>query len=270
MDGRQRVVGVDFSGARNAGKLIWIARGALAGEAVRIESCVPARDLSGGATERAPAMTALVEWLAGETDAVIGLDFPFSLPVSLIPDQSWEDFITAFPARYVNAQAFRATCMDAAAGRELKRRTDVETRVPFSAYNLRLYRQTFEGIANVLHPLVTAGRVRAVPTQPPADGLAVLAETCPASLLKAEGLYGSYKGSAPALKAARKAIVAALETRGLLAPLTPGLRRLLIDDKGGDALDAAIAAIAAARAIRDPTATRPRDDLEAIETRVFY
>lgn len=267
---RVRVAGIDFSGARDAGKRIWIARGAVTGGTVVVEDCFRASELPGSGVARAAAMPALVEFLAGETDAVIGLDFPFGLPAPLIAERSWPEFVAGFAARHRDADAFRAACMAATGGRELKRRTDTRARTPFSAYNLRIYRQTYEGIRNVLAPLLAGDRARAIPMQPPEDGKPVLAEACPASVLKAEGLYGSYKGAGSDRAEARRVIIRQLTAKGLIAPLATGLRKRLVSDPGGDALDAVVAAIAAARAAGDPTATRPADDVEALETRVFF
>lgn len=269
MIGRDRVVGIDFSGARNAGRLIWIAMGIVSGGAFQLDECFPASDLPDSGADKDHALPALTDFLGRETHSVIGIDFPFGLPAPLVAEKSWRDFIAAFPARYPNADAFRQSCMKAADGRELKRRTDVETKTPFSAYNLRLYRQTYEGIRNVIHPLIMQDLARAIPTQPPENGKAILAEACPASLLKAENLYLSYKGPSPDAATARATILDGLIARGLMKPPPPTLRKTLLNNKGGDALDAVIAAIIAIRARNDPTATQPRDALEAIETRVF-
>ena len=267
---RDRVAGIDFSGARNAGKLIWIAGGVVAeGGALRLETCYPASELPGSGADKDQALPALVTFLANAADAIIGLDFPFGLPSPLVREATWEEFIAGFPERHPNADSFRASCINIAGGRELKRRTDVETKTPFSAYNLRLYRQTYEGIRNVLHPLITKDLARAIPTQSPDNGKPILAEACPASLLKSENLYPSYKGPSAEAANARALILEGLMKRNLIEPLSPPLRKTLLENKGGDALDAVIAAIIAIRARNDPTALRTRDALEEIETRVF-
>ena len=265
-----RVVGVDFSGARDAGNAIWIAAGVADGAGVRIESCVPARELPGASAAKEPALAALVNFIAGSGDAVVGLDFPFSLPATMISERRWEDFVTGFRRRYQTAQDFRAACMEMTGGKELKRRTDREARVPFSAYNLRLYRQTYEGIVRVLHPLIRDDRARVLPMQSRRPGKPLLAETCPASLLKREDLYPSYKGPGDDPRSARKRIVSTLVRRGMLQPLPRRLQTIVIENKGGDALDAVIAALCAARAARDPTADVPQDDLERLEARIFF
>ena len=265
-----RVIGVDFSGARDAGNAIWIASGTADGPHVRIETCTPASALPDGGAEKDRALAALVAFIADAGDAVIGLDFPFSLPAEMIPETRWEDFVGGFLARYPTPQAFRESCMKAANGKELKRRTDREARVPFSAYNLRLYRQTYEGIGRVLCPLVSEDRARVLPMQRRHPGKPSLAETCPASFLKREDLYPSYKGPGEPPREARRHIVSTLVRRKLIAPLPRRIRTTVIDNKGGDALDSVIAAACAARAGCDPDADTPRDALERIEARVFF
>ena len=267
---RRRVAGVDFSGARDAGNRIWIATGALAGDAVTIESCIRARDLAGGGIGRAAALAALVAFIAGEKETLFGLDFPFSLPAPLIAEATWEEFIAAFGRHYHGADEFRAACAAQTGGRELKRRTDGEARVPFAVYNLRLYRQTWAGIAEVLEPLLRADAARVVPMQDPVDGKPVIAEICPASLLKSRDLYPSYKGRSPAHRRARSAILRGLTGDHGLAPLPERIRRMVIADSGGDALDAVIAALGAAATARLPTPLRPVDALESIEGRVYF
>lgn len=270
MSGRRHVVGVDFSGARDAGNRIWIAEGEIENGAVRIETCFPARDLPGSAAARRAALAALVEFLAAQDGAVIGLDFPFGLPVPLIAEATWEAFVAAFPARYGSAEGFRAACNEAAGGRELKRRTDVEARTPFAVYNLRLFRQTYAGIAEVLRPLVATDAARVLPMQHPVDGKPVIAEICPASLLKSRGLYPSYKGRRDAHRRARRSIVRGLAARGLLAPLTARIARTVVADHGGDALDSVVAALGAAVAAGRRGGAPPVDRLDAIEGRVIY
>ena len=213
---RRRVLGVDFSGARQAGDHIWIAVGTQNGGRLSLESCLPAHELPGGGRDRQSALAALNAFLKSERRAAAGLDFPFGLPRSLVAEERWEDFVRAFPRRYPDADSFREACRRAAAGRELKRRTDVEARVPFSAYNLRLYRQTYFGIADVLLPLVDSAVASVVPMQPPVPGKVLLAETCPASLLKSLGLYTPYKGHDSQLLDARRTIIKYFVDNGLL------------------------------------------------------
>ena len=265
---RRRVIGVDFSGARYAGDHIWVAAGTRNDGRLTLESCDPARALAGGSRDRESALAALVAFLAGERRAAAGLDFPFSLPSPLITERRWEEFVRTFPRRYPDAESFRRACRQAAAGRELKRRTDTEARVPFSAYNLRLYRQTHAGISDVLLPLMNLGAASVIPMQAPSRGKVLLAETCPASLLKRLDLYTSYKGRGGALRDARQTLVKSLVDNRLLNEPDKSLAEKMIEDPGGDALDAVLAAIAAANLPRLREAAR--DPVERIEGRVYF
>jgi hypothetical protein len=96
-------------------------------------------------------------------------------------------------------------------------------------------------------------------------------ETCPASTLKHAGLYPSYKGPSGSARDARRHIVRGLVRSGLVAPLSPSLRRLAIDNTGGDALDSMIAAAATGRAfLTGALAPRLSDPHDHLEGRVYY
>lgn len=246
---RRQVFGVDFSAARDAGSKIWIARGTAHGGALQIDACHPAEDLPGSSRQRDRALTALCDFIARQRDAAFGLDFPFGLPRGLVHEQTWDDFIRAFPSRYRGAAAFREACREAADGRELKRATDVGSRTPFSPYNLRLFRQTFHGICNIIHPLVRDDLARVVPMQTPARHKPWIFEVCPASTLKAYELYMPYKGATDQHRSARRQILQAIEELGPVEFTDAALASKLWDDSGGDALDSVIAALAVFRAL---------------------
>lgn len=236
--------GVDFSGAANAGEHLWIARGVRHDQRLVIDLCQQASALPGGGRERSAAVDALRNWIAASGDAVYGLDFPFSLPEVLIAQVTWDEFARAFGQTYADADAFRTHCRAITNGRELKRRTDVETATPFCAYNLRMYRQTFFGIRDVLAPLVQASAAAVLPMQSPSAGKPLLLEVCPAVLLKARGLYFPYKGRGAALADARRRLLGALTADDRLV-ISPEMGALLVADAGGDALDSVLAAYGA-------------------------
>tara|TARA_R110000868_G_scaffold10313_1_gene50545 strand:+ start:15654 stop:16454 length:801 start_codon:yes stop_codon:yes gene_type:complete len=261
-----RVAGVDFSGARDAGNNIWIAAGDVTPAGVRIDSLHRAADLPGGAREFAPALEALVAHVATLADHIVGFDFPFSLPAELIDQASWRSFVRSFATEFDTPERFRDRCRAITGGRELKRKCDTEARVPWCAYNLRLYRQTWSGIRHVLHPLVAENRARVIPMQTEQPGKPTIAEICPASLLKHEDLYKPYKGSGATLRASRETILRSVTRRKMLLPIRGNLRRTILDNPGGDALDAVLSALAVAR-IETPL---PRDKYDRIESRVYF
>ena len=263
---RAKIAGVDFSGARDAGRHIWVAQGTHGPNGFQIDSLKRADKLHGGGVTIDEAMRGLRDCLSGLTESIIGLDFPFSIPATLIEQFTWSEFIHDFSRSYATPEEFRDDCRVKAKGKELKRATDSEAKVPWSAYNLRIYRQTWVGIRYILAPLISENRVRVIPTQTPGEGMPILAETCPASFLKHEGLYSPYKGRTPDLQKTRSSILAEITKRNYLMPVTGKTRRRVVEDVGGDALDAIIAAVCATR-IDD---LAPRSALERLEARVYF
>jgi hypothetical protein len=222
-----------------------------------VEACDSAVTLLGcdpspGATHRA-----LVQFLRRAGACVVGCDFPFSLPAALIPERSWPRFLAEFPRRYPGPAAFYlATHRHWARGP--KPTCDRAAQTPFAPNNLRLYRQTYRGLRDVLLPLVGAGAIRVLPLQRPRAGIPWLLECCPASALKRLGLYQPpYKGPGAARARRRGAILHALEADGALAPVPASLRSRLVAQSGGDALDSLLAAWIAFQAVLPPGTLLP-------------
>jgi hypothetical protein len=259
------VLGVDFSGATEAGRATWVARGVAWPKGLEVHEVLPAAELPGGGRARDASLRALRELIAG-SDAVWGLDFPFAVARSLMRSEDWAAFVDGFAARYPTAEAFRDDCRECAEGRELRRLTDREAKTPFSPSNLRLFRQTYYGIRDLLAPLVREGRARVLPMQRPHARRPLLLEVCPASTLKSLGLYRPYKQPNPAT--ARAALVDTLTSRGVLLPCPPAVRERILADGRGDALDAVLAAVACARALDRTTFAFTRDHL--VEGYVFF
>lgn len=260
----RRILGLDFSGAVDAGRKIWIAEGRATRGGLEILSCIPAAELQGGGVELGAALPALRRHIAGLGPAIVGCDFPFSLPRTLIRATTWPEFIAGFD--HTDADAFLAHCRGLSPGVEPKRQTDVESKTPWCAFNIRLYRQSHHGMADLLRPLVTAAEAVALPFQPAAAGIPWLVETCPASALRHFGWRGSYKG--PGLRDQRRRILAGLIEAGLLRALPPPLERRVLENAGGDALDSIIAALAAAASLQELAAGGGKGD--PLEGRVYF
>src|SRR5689334_17737565 len=85
------IYGVDFSGAKLAGRNTWLARlepvtGRHHGPHYRLTQLARLEKLAGTA-ERAPALAHLVERIAASEQALWALDFPFGLlPIELMDD----------------------------------------------------------------------------------------------------------------------------------------------------------------------------------------
>ena len=251
---QERVYGVDFSGAKDAGKKIWIAQAVSRGQGIMVEACSPSTEFLQCSAERGEVLAALRGFIADAGDAAFGCDFPFSLPKDLIEAESWVEFLERFPERFRTEADFRASCTDSALRvgdrKELRRRTDFEARAPFCAYNLRIYRQTYYGIRDLLCPLVAKNLVNVPPLHDSGDGVPWLMEVCPASTLKASGLYGLYKDARGSVEA-REFILSSLEKSGRVGFSDRAVRSRVLADSKGDALDSVIAAEAAFRAVAD-------------------
>jgi hypothetical protein len=167
--------------------------------------------------------------------------------------------VSAFVGRHRDAGAFKESCLKQAGGRELRRQTDLTAHTPFSAYNLRLYRQTFHALNDVIGPLVVSGAAVAVPMQPPSDGRALLVEVCPASTLIDHAVRVPYKQKAQ--RSARANLVEWLVRTTPMA-IPADIRARAIRDANGDAVDALIAAAAAWRASRAVPSSQPLHRLE--------
>ncbi len=269
-DASRRIYGVDFSGAQDAGRKIWIASGVTDGDTLRIDECQRADRYFGCGKSLGPCLAALGDFIGKEEAGVFGLDFPFGLPRELVKQKNWEDFVLSFPGDYANSEEFRHLCREAGGGRELKRVTDRKYKTPFSPYNLRLYRQTYYGIRDVLHPLVQGRLACVLPMQDALSNRTWVLEICPASTLKQEGLYLPYKGRTVQHRTARTHILEAFEcTRAVTVPKA-ATRSAILGNRGGDALDSVVAAFAVFRTLRSQTfSVVESDDAYALEGYVY-
>lgn len=261
-----RILGIDFSGAQDAGRKIWVAEGRRSDGALAIDDCRPAIDLPGGSKQPAIAIAALARHVASERDTIAGCDFPFSLPVDLVQAKNWRTFALDFTRRFIDPLSFHDLCHQATGGVEVKRRTDREDKTPFNSFNLRLYRQTWWGIGHLLAPLVVEGSATVWPQMDKRVGKPLIVEVCAACSLIRLDCYPSYKGRTLTHRKARQRILNLLIDRGFLAPPKRGLRQMLLDNQGGDALDAVIGAIAVNRS----DFNAKRDRIDRLEGRVFF
>ncbi len=263
----RRILGVDFSGAGDAGRKIWIAQARIAKGRLNVEACDSAATLFGCAPAAEPTHRALVEFLREAGACAVGCDFPFSLHAAMVPGRDWGVFLARFPRRYPTPEAFYRESHRRWG--EARRACDRAARTPFAPNNLRLYRQTYHGLRDVLLPLVAARAACVLPLQRPRAGVPWLLECCPASALKRLGLYlPAYKGAGRERARRRSGILWTLECRGDLVPLSACLRRTLVAQAGGDALDSLIAAWIAFQALLHPPPPAP-PDWEPVEGYVF-
>lgn len=246
------IYGVDFSGADHAGDRIWITEARLQGGVLRIENCFRAKELPGSGKGKEKCLAALKEFIADRPGAFFGLDFPFGLPKEVVDQERWEEFVLAFPELYADPNHLRNSCLKRASNKELRRLTDILNKAPFSPYNLRIYKQTYFGIKEILHPLFRGRLCSIIPFQSPGRGQPRVMEICPASTLKAEGLYRKYKNISQHSDRhhARLEVLKGLEARWPLKIRKKGVRDLILGDRNGDALDSVLAALAVFRNLK--------------------
>lgn len=239
---RDRVIGVDFSGAKDAEKRIWLCEARRDADGWAFAAPQPLEARAPDAKRRAHA--ALVDVIAAAPGTLVALDAPFGLPDAVLdPDEPWADWLAAFPRRYADPAAFREAMNAKTGGKELKRVCDRVAKTPWCAWNLRMHRQSWAMLAQVLAPLQARGAASFPPMTPIRDGVAVAVEICPAASLKRRDLYlRGYKGPGEAPAAQRAAILKGLGVTGKAAAVA-------IADPGGDALDALVAALAGAEAM---------------------
>ena len=271
----KQVYGIDFSGdARNAGKLIWIAQATPTNNTLRIDRCLPATQfLDLASPRRKSVLDKLVEFIATAEHAVFGIDFPFGLPLSKFQGppalKTWKEYIGEFVPKYPSPEELQKKWKEAAVAKtsgkqkELKRQTDEESKPPFSPYNLRVVKQTYYGMADVLLPLVMQCQINVPPMLCDTGDAPWVMEVCPASTLKYERLYNrpykcpkGCKGGKQCLREARAGILDRIEEPKRIKLACPQRRESVLDNCGGDALDSVIAADAAYRAVSDPARIR--------------
>jgi len=260
------VFGVDFSGARLAGRTTWIARLDPVDSSGRQSMTGPAFTLGAldrldrlaGTAERSAALAHLVWLIEQSANALWALDFPFGLPVELFPARSrWPRQLALVREYRADDYGLGLECVRRAKAlgpkMHIRRQTDVDARAPFDPYHYRIIYQTMHGMHAVLRPLRRDARTAVLPFQyqrlESADR--VLVEACPASTLKRLGLpHQNYKQPAGGpltrrRRLTRRAIVAGIAG---LVQIGGRERRVMMRDPGGDAIDAVLAALGAAQA----------------------
>ncbi len=252
--GRIVIYGVDFSGAKDAGNKIWITECTMEGNILQVEKCTRASEFLKAGSSRDKCITSLRKFIVGKNDSIFGIDFPFGLPNEVLHKLfdacNWKEFVHEFAKQYSNPETFKKECLKVTTGKELKRDTDKDKATPFSPYNLRLYKQTYFGIHDILAPLIEADLVCVLPMQSAVQGKPCILEICPASTLKnleerlkIENLYTPYKGRDMKFRDQRLRILDALKKTNRIS-LTDAVICAALNNEGGDAIDSIVAAYA--------------------------
>ena len=246
--------GVDYSGAKLAGRTAWLAECRPArGGRLRLVALDPLGRLA-GADDRDSVNRELVARIAASRGALWALNFPFGLPAEALPaGQSTR----AAQFKHLQTWGERAyECGVACVHRALagghamhvRRATDRHHRTPFDSYHYRIIYQTFYGMRDVLGPLKRVPGVCVLPFDRPrlAGAAAAVVESCPSVTLALLGLparlYKQPTGGplAPVRRRTRRAILDGLARR---VELGPTFDRRLMRDPGADGLDAVISAL---------------------------
>jgi hypothetical protein len=256
------VYGVDFSGAKLAGRNTWVARlepsaSGRSRPAYRLAELSRLEDLCDTA-ERRVALAHLVSMVRLSEDALWALDFPFGLPVEVMGEGvRWPDQLEFLRAWGDDDYGVGLECLRRAKAiggpNHIRRLTDIEAKAPFDPYHYRIIYQTFYGMRDVLGPLWRRRHTAILPFQYRrlASAKRVLVEACPASTLKRMGLpHQNYKQPEGGPLTSRRRRTRRVILDGLTGhvSMSDAQRRVIMRNGGGDALDAVIAALGALRA----------------------
>ena len=234
--------GVDFSGARSGG-----------GDKIVVATKTPASEVS---IERGVSRAQLLQKIiaSSEQDApsLWRIDAPFSLPVSVFEMHGialdWlalAQWMDGFESPREWRRVLRAVDR-----KEKKRTCDREARTPMAPMNLRVFKQTWTAVCEVLLPLAQAG-VHLAPIHVTGSS-AIVSEGCPASVLRRFGESPrGYKGATDLNEERRVFLCELLEVWGV--PLDERLRTSAINDADGDVIDALLL-------LTNPTAHVPPEE----------
>lgn len=256
------IYGVDFSGARLAGRNTWVAHLAQVKRGGRRTSFYSLAELSRledvcGTAERSAALAHLVGMISASSGALWALDFPFGLPIEVMAQGSkWPRQFDLIREWSHDDYGLGLECIRRAEAlgrpKHIRRLTDSEAKAPFDPYHYRIIYQTFYGMRDVLGPLRRKTKTAILPFQygrlPSAER--VLVEACPASTLKVMELpHQNYKQPEGGPLTAKRRLTRRRIIDGLSQHIliSDSQRRVIMRNGGGDALDSVIAALGAAR-----------------------
>jgi hypothetical protein len=265
---RPPLAGCDFSSSPTRRKPIVIAHG-------RLEEV--GRVLLEG-LESLPSLEAFLAWLKLPREWICGFDFPFGLPRELVDRLGWPREWEACMRRYAGLtraeirSLFAAFCDARPAGAKFAHRAF--DRRAGSSPSMKWVNPPVAYMLHAALPLLLEAGV-AIPGLHPGDPRRIALEAYPGLLARELVGRRSYKNDAkakqtPERRKAREDVVAALEagrTRlELRLELKSDLRHELVEDAGGDRLDAVLCLLQAAWAAREgPPSYGLPPDLDPLE-----
>ena len=240
-DRRLVIHGVDFSGADSGGA----AKIRIAERELASRSAVAVR----GRIDRSGLRRAILESVKDGREHLWRIDAPFGLPLECFAESRPEAMaageltwraVADWMSGFANARDWRGA-MRELSRREPKRACDRALHTPLAPMNLRVFKQTFTVITEVLVPLADAG-VSIMPVWMPSDGsmpMVRVCESCPASVLWNRGWPAKgYKGTGEPPRAVREEIIKLLRKEGL--DIASDVAVEAIHDVEGDLLGALI------------------------------
>jgi len=253
------IIGVDFSGAKLAGRNIWLAEVGVSRDRLRLRDLASLESLA-GTPERGLALAHLVDRITQSHDTLWAIDFPFALPIELACMGSKFAEQLATTQRYMgDAYEFGRWLLAEAkrmgGANHIRRQTDGEAKTPFDCYHYRIICQTFHGMRDVLCALSTDAHTAVLPFQyerlETADRVVI--EACPSTTLKRLGWpHQNYKQPTGGPLTAKRRATRKILFEGLAGQIeiSPAHLRTMSRNPGGDAIDAVLAAVGAWRAWR--------------------
>jgi hypothetical protein len=240
--------GIDYSASRLARKKIWISECEMQKRNLLIKDTYCLEEISNKFTLQ-NCNTYIYDLIEKNKNSIFGFDFSFSIPEFFFKDSSWEDFIFSFKKRWKTADDFKKDLLNKSNGKELKRDTEIESKVPFSTYNLWIYKQTYYGISEIIYPLLKSKICNIIPFNKLEKDIPSIMETCPASFLKfiskKNDLSKHYKGKKKENFENRKLILNILERDFFLVYKSIHLKNKILSDTEGDSLDSLLCVICA-------------------------
>ena len=229
--------GVDFSGADSGG--------AAKIRAVTRDLGDPRRPVvSMGRLDRRALVRAVLASREDGRSHLWRVDAPMSVPSEVLREfgiaDNWMD--TARWMKGLGSPRLWRTEVRGRMRREPRRACDEALSTPMSPLNLRVFKQTWTFVCEVLLPLAEAG-VAVAPSVPGQPGeRVVIAEGCPSSVLLAMGWpRRGYKGGGDPPARVRAEIVRHLVAQGMSIP--EALSAEAVRDEQGDLLDALVLAL---------------------------
>jgi hypothetical protein len=145
------IYGVDFSGARLAGRTTWVARLEPGEDCPHRLTELACLERLCGTAERGPALAHLVGRIRTSEGALWALDFPFGLPVEVMePGAAWPAQLAFLRDWGDDAYAAGVECLRRARAlggpNHIRRLTDDEARATFDSYHYRIIYQTGENL----------------------------------------------------------------------------------------------------------------------------